>query len=167
MFSLRIVSLVVLACGGLSSCSWLAEEPEETPAANPNAPKLVGRIASIPVNQSFVLIESYGAWRVAAGTVLTTRGPEGRTANLLSTGESLGHYAAADVQSGKLAQGDAVYAPPSASTKAADPTEKAADPAAEAQAPATQDTAKPATNNSSKPAQKEPVENSKKNNQPF
>lgn len=72
-------------------------------------PKLVGRIASVPADKRFVLIQSYGKWEVSAGTVLTTRGPDERTANLLVTGEALGQYAAADVQSGTLDVGDAVY----------------------------------------------------------
>ena len=75
----------------------------------PEAPKLVGRIASIPADKRFVLIQSYGNWKIDPGTILTTRGPEDRTANLLATGESLGQFAAADLQSGLVEVGDAVY----------------------------------------------------------
>lgn len=84
-----------------------ADEPKEKPTTE--APKLVGRIASIPADKRFVLIQSYGKWNIEAGTILTTRGPEERTANLLATGESLGEFAAADLQSGFVEVGDAVY----------------------------------------------------------
>jgi hypothetical protein len=72
-------------------------------------PKLVGRIASVPADNRFVLIQSYGNWNISSGTILTTRGPEDRTANLLVTGEAMGQYAAADLQAGTLKVGDAVY----------------------------------------------------------
>lgn len=99
-----------LAASAMTSCAWLTEDDER--AENPNAPKLVGRIASIPPERRFVLIESYGKWTVPPGTVLTVHGPEGRNANLVATGESLRHYAAADIQSGTLEIGDGVYAQP-------------------------------------------------------
>ena len=73
------------------------------------APKLVGRIASIPADKRFVLIQSYDKWNLETGTILTTRGPDDRTANLRATGEVLGQFAAADVQSGVVEVGDAVY----------------------------------------------------------
>ncbi|HVJ45451.1 MAG TPA: hypothetical protein VM511_03625 [Luteolibacter sp.] len=72
-------------------------------------PKLVGRIATVPSDRKFVLIQSYGNWHVPSGTVLTTRGTNDRTANLLVTGEVMGQYAAADLQSGEVSSGDAVY----------------------------------------------------------
>jgi hypothetical protein len=90
-------------------------------------PKLVGRIASVPADKRFVLIQSYGNWNTSAGTILTTRGPEDRTANLLVTGEAIGQYAAADVQAGTLDVGDAVYsremAKPSSDVPAPPPPE--------------------------------------------
>lgn len=73
------------------------------------APSLVGRIASIPADKRFVLIQSYESSKIEVGTILTTRGSENRTANLVATGESLGQFAAADLQSGSVEIGDAVY----------------------------------------------------------
>lgn len=73
------------------------------------APKLVGRIASIPQDKRFVLIQSYGKWTTPVGAILTTRGPDKRSANLLITGETLGEFAAADLQSGLVEVGDGVY----------------------------------------------------------
>ncbi len=114
----RLLPLIAaLACGGLSSCAWLGFGPKETPPEDPNVPKLVGRIASVPVDRRFVLIQSYGKWTTAPGTVLTTRGADERTANLLATGETSGYFAAADVQSGTVAEGDAVYSVASAEPK--------------------------------------------------
>ncbi|MFT3990233.1 MAG: hypothetical protein QM680_02370 [Luteolibacter sp.] len=56
-----------------------------------------------------MLIQSYGNWDVPANSILTTRGDGEHTANLLATGEQLGQYAAADIQSGSVAVGDGVY----------------------------------------------------------
>ncbi|WP_234043234.1 hypothetical protein [Luteolibacter yonseiensis] len=83
------------------------EKKEEKPVDE--GPKLVGKIASIPADRRFVLIQRYGEWQAEAGVILTTRGPEGRTANLRVTGEKLGEFAAADLQAGTLEKGDAVY----------------------------------------------------------
>lgn len=154
----RLLTLIALACGGLSSCAWFGTKAA-APVANPNAPKLVGRIASVPVDGRFVAIQSYGNWTVAAGTVLTTRGPDGRTANLLVTGETLGRFAAADLQAGTLAEGDAVYSLATAEPKPAQSPPETAPPAA---APA----ANPPTKQS-EPIENKASENSKKNNQPF
>lgn len=110
------------ACAILPSCAWLlADDPAPE---NPNAPKLVGRVASVPPGRNFILIQSYGKWTVPAGTVLTTEGTEGRCANLLATGETLRQYAAADIQSGTIEVGDNVFSPPgSISTTPVPPAE--------------------------------------------
>ena len=102
---LSIAAMAVAGCAGPKPAP--PEKPKEKPTAE--APRLVGRIASIPANKKFVLIQSYEKWNIAAGTILTTRGPDDRNANLLATGESLGQFAAADLQSGQLEVGDAVY----------------------------------------------------------
>ncbi len=59
-----------------------------------------------------MLIQSYGPWKVETGSILTTRGPDERAANLRTTGETLGEFAAADLQSGSIQVGDAVYFQP-------------------------------------------------------
>lgn len=102
----------IMACAALlAGCGLFAGKEEETrkDESAPQAPKLVGRIASIPADKRFVLIQSYGTWKTSQGALLTTRGPEERSANLLVTGESLGQFAAADLQSGTVEIGDAVY----------------------------------------------------------
>lgn len=95
----------------LTGCSaFKSEKPAKTPKKEvQEAPKLVGRIASIPADKRFVLIQTYSNWNIEPGTILTTRGTDERTANLLATGEKLGQFAAADVQSGVAEVGDAVY----------------------------------------------------------
>jgi hypothetical protein len=109
MTTRRILCLLALA--GLSGCAAFQrdKEQDESPKKTAQEPKLVGRVASIPADRRFVLIQSYGNWNIASGTVLTTRGLEERTANLRVTGETLGQFAAADVQSGSVEIGDAVY----------------------------------------------------------
>jgi len=103
-------ALRVAALAFLTGCAALNADKASKAKTPPSAaPTLVGRIASIPADQRFVLIESYGTWKIEAGTVLTTRGLANRTANLLITGESLGQFAAADLQAGHVQVGDAVY----------------------------------------------------------
>lgn len=109
-----IPSLLMIACasGVLCSCTdpkSNAVDPAVKTEKKTQDPKLVGRVASIPADKRFVLIQSYGKWNVETGAILTTRGPDERSANLLATGESLGEFAAADLQSGLVEVGDAVY----------------------------------------------------------
>ena len=107
-------ALLIVICLWAPSCALEKEKPDAKPATKPRVeePKLVGRIASIPADKRFVLIQSYGKWNIGSGSILTTRGPNERAANLLTTGEVLGEFAAADVQSGTLEIGDAVYLRP-------------------------------------------------------
>ncbi len=103
--------LPLIAYASFSSCAPEKPAKPEVEAKNPVAEdsNLVGRIASIPADKRFVLIQSYGVWKLESGAILTTRGPQGRTANLRTTGEKMGEFAAADLQSGMVEQGDAVY----------------------------------------------------------
>lgn len=124
----------LILCVFLTAC---AEMPEAKPKekAETERPKLVGRVASIPADRKFVLIQSYGTWNVATGSILTTQGPDGRAANLLATGEKLGQYAAADIQSGTLELGDGVYTVAKIPARVEAPTEpkpvEKSEPAAE------------------------------------
>ncbi len=107
-------ALILAAAFASASCATSeAEKPDpklaEAKEKPETGPKLIGRVASIPPDRRFVLVQSYGKWESAAGEILTTRGPEDRTANLRVTGEALGEFAAADIQSGTLEIGDAVY----------------------------------------------------------
>jgi len=107
-FILACSILLLPACGTWKS-SEKTKEDDKKPAQVSKAPLLVGKIASMPADKRFVLIQSYGKWNIDTGSILTTRGPDERTANLLATGESLGEFAAADVQSGTVEVGDGVY----------------------------------------------------------
>lgn len=109
------ILLAVFCALGFSACA--SSFPKKTKATDPEPPqveraKLVGRIASIPADKRFVLIQSYGKWNLGSGQILTTHGPDERSANLRTTGESLGEFAAADLQSGLVEIGDAVYSQP-------------------------------------------------------
>lgn len=103
--------ILLLCCIFIPACGLLKKEKpaDEKPTPVAEGPKLVGRIASVPADRRFVLIQSYGKWEVESGRILTTRGLEDRTANLRTTGETLGEFAAADLQSGTVEVGDAVY----------------------------------------------------------
>jgi hypothetical protein len=102
---LVLCCLLIPACGALTK----KNSDDEPPKPVATGPQLVGRIASVPADKRFVLIQSYGKWTVESGRILTTRGLDDRTANLRTTGENLGEFAAADLQSGTVAVGDAVY----------------------------------------------------------
>jgi hypothetical protein len=99
----------------LPSCALFrrtkAEAPKKTEEKKPET-RLVGRIASVSADKTFVLIQSYGAWEVEAGGILTTRGSDERLANLRCTGEKLGQFVAADIQAGDPRSGDAVLHTP-------------------------------------------------------
>lgn len=103
--------VLLLCCIFIPACGFLKKEKpdDEKPKPVAEGPKLVGRIASVPADKRFVLIQSYGKWEVESGRILTTRGLDDRTANLRTTGETLGEFAAADLQSGTVEVGDAVY----------------------------------------------------------
>jgi hypothetical protein len=100
--------LVPLLAALLPSCS-LFKSDEEIPAESKTKPRLVGRVAQIPSGSDFLLIESYGNWEVPDGGLLSGVGTEGRTSNLVATGEKLGQFAAADIRSGLAKIGDSVY----------------------------------------------------------
>lgn len=103
--------LAFLIGSGFSSCGPTQPKTEEKPPEKPKAeaPSLIGRVASVPADKGFILIQRYGNWEGSTGQILTTRGPDNRTANIRTTGEKLGEFAAADIQSGTVALGDAVY----------------------------------------------------------
>lgn len=101
--------------------------------------QLVARVQSRPGNKDFVLLEAYGKWTLDEGVILFAYGNDGRTATLITSGEKLGQFVAADVKSGEVAVGDAVYhrtkgasvAPPVSSSPPKEPSSQAA-PAAPA-----------------------------------
>ncbi|HEY1120450.1 MAG TPA: hypothetical protein VGE67_02580, partial [Haloferula sp.] len=82
---------------------------EEKPVESATKPTLVGRVASVQEKSGFVLIESYGPWKVPNGGLLSGVGDESRTSNLVATGEKLGQFSAADIRSGVAKVGDSVY----------------------------------------------------------
>jgi len=130
MKSLALLTLSLSLIFTTTSCSFFKkkEETEEAKPVPPPMKKLVGRIASIPPGQKFVLIQSYGKWEGKAGEILTTQGQDKRAANLLATGEALGQYAAADVQSGQVEVGDAVFSQPPAPPEPVAPAPQPATP---------------------------------------
>jgi hypothetical protein len=85
------------------------KDEDEKPEVSATKPSLVGRVASVQEGSGFVLIESYGPWRVPDGGLLSGIGTEGRTSNLVATGEKLGQFSAADIRSGVAKVGDSVY----------------------------------------------------------
>jgi hypothetical protein len=117
----------------LPSCGLFHRKKTEVPKKTEEKKtetRLVGRIASVSADKTFVLIQSYGAWEVEAGGILTTRGSDERLANLRCTGEKLGQFVAADIQAGDPRSGDAVLFTPTPPAKPeSSPTPPATAPA--------------------------------------
>ena len=90
--------------------------------------RLAGRVYKVNQSAGYVLIRRYGPWRVGEGEVAESRG-EGRTANLLPTGERLGEHIAADIRSGTAEIGDAVYIRKIATSEETKPSAKPEKPA--------------------------------------
>ena len=104
MHKIALGSLMVFCF--LSACG---SSPKEVKVEKPiQEIRLAGRVQRVNSSSGFVLIRRYGGWRVGDDEIVESRG-EGRTANLLPSGERLGEHIAADVRSGEVEVGDAVY----------------------------------------------------------
>jgi hypothetical protein len=104
-----VAYLFVISCA-VTACAHKTDgQDKEKSKVKQEGPKLVGRVQSRAAGKNFVLIESYGKWAYDEGVNLYTYGPDGRTAALVTSGEKLGQFAAADVSSGQVEIGDAVY----------------------------------------------------------
>lgn len=114
------------------SCAEKQKSEEPKPKAEAETMRLVARIQSRPGEKDFVLLEVYGKWTLAEGAHLYSYGADGRSASLELTGEKLGQFVAADIKSGQVDIGDAVYhrsKPPAPKTEATEtPTPATATP---------------------------------------
>lgn len=107
----------------LASCSLFGKKEVKKKDVTDKT-RLVGRVASLPAEGGFALIESYGPWTVPTGGLLSSAG-EGRGATLTVSGEKVDRFAAADIKAGTLQPGDAVfYRPPMDSSDETDPEAK-------------------------------------------
>lgn len=98
---LPLLVCLLLSCGSKPDSN--AEPTQEIQKS-----RLAGRVERVNLASEFVRIRRYGPWRVSEHEVVVSRGG-GRNANLLPTGEKLGEYIAADIRSGVVEVGDAVY----------------------------------------------------------
>ena len=74
--------------------------------------KLVARVSSVNSASGYVLIQKLGRLVIPEDAILYTLGSEGNEMSVASikvTGEKLGQFLAADIITGKLIVGDAVY----------------------------------------------------------
>lgn len=100
IFGFLVILCLLPGCGS---------SPQKTEAEKPvQNIRLAGRVQRVNLASGFVLIRRYGGWHVGDDEIVESRG-EGRTANLLPSGERLGEHIAADVRSGEVEVGDAVY----------------------------------------------------------
>lgn len=103
---LRPVFFALIGALLLPSCGFFKKKKKAVPR-NSNI-RLSGRVQSVNKDAKSVIIRRYGPWKVDEGQVVESRG-EGRTGNLIPTGEKLGEHVAADIRSGEVEVGDAVY----------------------------------------------------------
>lgn len=86
------------------SCSFLDRNPSSEEVVNQR--ELIGSVSS--VRDGFVLLRLTSGMSPAAGSVLISQGA-GRTGSLKLSGERDGPFYAADIKSGEVKAGDAVY----------------------------------------------------------
>ncbi len=128
---------VRIACCGLifwmlAACASKEKNSAETPKESVEMMRLVARVQSRPGSKDFVLLEAFGKWMVEDGVNLYAYGSDGRMAILTTSGEKLGQFVAADVKSGQVEMGDAVYhrskGPSTTAVSAAPPASPAPSP---------------------------------------
>ena len=108
---IRFLLCAILCAGCFTSCGFIKKLFGSKPEVKikTREVRLAGRVERVELESGYVLIRRYGPWRFdAAEEVAESRG-ENRTANLLPTGEKLGEHIAADIRSGEVQVGDAVY----------------------------------------------------------
>lgn len=98
---LPVLCSLLIGCGG-----GVPVEPEK-----PSQNRFVGQVVSIHTNQGFILFRRTPGVRIPTGSILISRGPGNRLANLRVSGEALGQMMAADIQSGAPEVGDSVLKP--------------------------------------------------------
>ena len=105
---MKMISVVPLLLVCLLPSCGSKPDPNAEPTQEIQKNRLAGRVERVNLASEFVLIRRYGPWRVGEHEVVISRGG-GRSANLLPTGEKLGEHIAADIRSGNVEVGDAVY----------------------------------------------------------
>jgi len=106
-----VLVMALPSCGLLRK--WVpknGEPSEETSRekAQRASTRVIGEVASVYLEEGFVLIRRYGGGDLPPSHVYSTVGPGGRTATLKPTGERSGRFYAADVTAGQVERGDSV-----------------------------------------------------------
>jgi hypothetical protein len=101
-----MVFLLLFLC---SSCAWRKNDDKPQETKEEEQLRLIARVQSRPGQKDFVLLEAFGKWTLEVGSTLYVYGSDGRTATLVTSGEKLGQYVAADISAGQVELGDAVY----------------------------------------------------------
>jgi hypothetical protein len=102
---------VLMSVCYLNSCA--SNPVEEEVVDEPQRDRMVARVASVNTTANYVLIQRFGRLVIPEDSILYTLGSSGSddhsAASIKVTGERLGQFLAADIISGKLEVGDAVY----------------------------------------------------------
>lgn len=104
-----VTRYAAMSCLLMACATQNKESAEKKPTPVEESMQLVARVQSRPGSKDFVLLEAYGKWTLDEGVILHSYGIDGRSATLETSGEKLGQFVAADVKSGEVAVGDAVY----------------------------------------------------------
>jgi len=109
----NFITLVALLCVCfLSACAGSRPEVEEK-VEESQRDRMVARVASVNLAANYVLIQRFGRLVIPEGSILYTLGSNARVdnnaASIKVTGERLGQFLAADIVSGELVVGNAVY----------------------------------------------------------
>ena len=111
LLSLVAVTWAVCCCSCAENVPL--EEVKEKKEIEPQRDKMVARVASVNKAANYVLIQRFGRLVVPENAILYTLGihsvEDNSAASIKVTGERLGQFLAADILSGELAVGDAVY----------------------------------------------------------
>ena len=106
--ALKVRFLLAALAVAVGSCSPTAAPVEDE--KEPEVPdSLVARVASIYPAEKYVLIQRYGKLTIPDDSILYSQDAQGGSSNLKVTGERLGQFLAADILSGDVTIGDAVY----------------------------------------------------------
>ncbi len=111
---MKMLSVIVVFVGVCFLNSCAGSKPEVVEKLENSVPdKMVGRVASVNSAAEYVLIQRFGRLEIPEDAILYTLGSstvgDDSVASIKVTGERLGQFLAADIVTGKLQVGDAVY----------------------------------------------------------
>jgi hypothetical protein len=103
---LTILLLISLSMICNNSCT--SGTPQTTPT-KPEGDALVGRVASIYLEQNYMLVQKYRSFETDLDAIFYSRGVDGSVNALKMTGQKLGQFYIADLSNGNYTVNDPVF----------------------------------------------------------